>query len=138
LRSVAKSNAACDCYGFQSNRAEEGDRYRVWRSKQQLKFDLTEELRKIDCEQFAVPLVKLGYFSQGAFSELTEEILQGNPLFVHRRARVREWRHGSVNFAQYFTQLVVHGNSNASSHWQKCTNGRLLKRLPSGRVLWLR
>lgn len=117
---------------FQANLVEEDDRYRVWRSKQQLKFDLTEELRKIHCDQFASPLMKLGYFSRGAFSELTEEILQGSPLFIHRRARVRECSGAGPVSPRHFCPTVssvacitpaTHPRARGSAQTQDCGRG---------------
>lgn len=52
-------------------------------------FDLSSDLEKIGCSHFILPLLKAGFADEGAFSHITDDVLQESGLWIPRKARVR-------------------------------------------------
>lgn len=58
-------------------------------SQRHSKFDLSTDLEKIGCSSFIEPLKRAGFADEGAFSRLSDDVLQEHGLLVPRKARVR-------------------------------------------------
>ena len=52
-----------------------------------IEFNLKDDLHKIGCDYFYEPLLTHGYADEGAFSNLTDEVLRRKPLYIPKRAR---------------------------------------------------
>jgi hypothetical protein len=52
-------------------------------------FDLSKDLERIECKHFAPMLKEAGFRDEGTFSEITDEVLTQNNLYVPKRSRVR-------------------------------------------------
>ncbi len=52
-------------------------------------FDLKKDLERIECAHFAPMLKEAGFKDEGTFSEITDEVLTENGVYVPKRSRVR-------------------------------------------------
>lgn len=52
-------------------------------------FDLKKDLERIECAHFAPMLKEAGFKEEGVFSEITDEVLRSEGLYIPKRSRVR-------------------------------------------------